>query len=93
MTERAREAAARAATDACLAGEYVSSSVIDAAISAYEAKLGESGLVLVPREPTEAMLDAAVAALERHTSETEYSTPLAVYRAMLAATSPQSTTE
>jgi len=95
MDEAVKEAKAKAIERATVAFDHVSrgtqlpfSRVLAAAIGAYEASLAESGLVLVPRKPTEAMLDAAVAALERHTSETEYSTPLAVYRAMLAATSP-----
>ena len=49
-----------------------------------DAKRFREKYAVVLREPTEAMLDAAVRALEFSTSETEYSTPRAVWAAMLA---------
>ena len=55
------------------------------AIDAFLSKLGECGYVIVPREPSEAMLESAVRALEFVTPETEYSNPMGVWRAMLAA--------
>lgn len=56
-------------------------------LDAFLAALKGAGWVIVPKEASEAMLEAAVSALDRHTSETEYSTPLAVWSAMIAAAS------
>jgi len=57
---------------------------MNAAIDAYLAELRRS-FAVVPREPTEEMLEAAVTALSVGTSETEYDTPRTVYAAMIQA--------
>jgi hypothetical protein len=77
---KARKAALKVIRNQEIEGEHLSENTFDTAIDAFEAALESAGLVLVPREPTEAMLDVAENWNTRGTGRE-------IYRAMIEAAS------
>jgi hypothetical protein len=84
---------ARKAARADLYGELYNPDDFDTVVDAYEAALEKAGLVLVPREPTEAMLDASGAedGGEWYFGEkgAAHKAMRQAYRAMIAAAEPK----
>lgn len=69
-------------------GEYTAMQLFTKLRAALSIPAAEDGMVLVPREPTKAMIDAAIA---EH-ADNELSSYQSIYRAMIAA-APSSTKE
>ena len=73
-----------------LADRFDLTEIANAAIDAYEAALESAGLVLVPRDPTEAMLEAGDKVLWHDVDlQLTHEVWERVYRAMIAAAEPK----